>query len=208
HTVVPAAQTISFAPLADATYGEPDFDLVATATSGLPVAFSVSGNCTLAGSTPHLTGAGSCSATASQGGSSNYRPAPDVTQSFHIAKAGQTISFAPIADVTYGDPAFDLFATASSGLPVSFSVAIGPCLLSGNSVAFVGGGSCTITAFQPGDDNYFPAGDVSQSFTINRAAQTISFGTLGDQTFGDPDFGVDAVATSGLPVALAADGAC
>src|SRR5207245_333618 len=119
-----ANQTITFGPLAPRTFGEPDFPVSATASSGLPVSFSASGQCTVTSPSPgtvHITGAGSCTITASQAGNSTYNPAPDVPQSFSIAKANQTITFGAIAPKTFGDPDFIVNPTASSGLPVSLS---------------------------------------------------------------------------------------
>src|ERR687885_567282 len=75
------------------TFGDADFGVSATASSGLSVSFGATGNCTVTGSTVHITGAGSCTITASQPGDANYNAAPDVMQSFNIAKANQTITF-------------------------------------------------------------------------------------------------------------------
>ena len=57
-----------------------------------------------------------------------YYAAPDVARTFAIAKASQTIDFAPLPDKTFGvdDGDFAVSATATSGLPVSFAAA-GPC---------------------------------------------------------------------------------
>ncbi|PYS18934.1 MAG: hypothetical protein DMG17_04445 [Acidobacteria bacterium] len=55
-TVVKADQTITFGPLAAKTYGAPDFSVSATSSSNLPVSFTASGNCTVSGSTVHITG--------------------------------------------------------------------------------------------------------------------------------------------------------
>jgi Calx-beta domain-containing protein/VCBS repeat protein len=84
-TVGKADQTITFGALDNKSVGDPDFSLSATATSGLPISFSASGECTSSGNTVHLTGAGSCTITASQGGNSDFNPAPDVSQRFTIA---------------------------------------------------------------------------------------------------------------------------
>jgi hypothetical protein len=115
----------------------------------------------------HLTGAGSCSVTTSQAGNVNYNPAPDVSQGFAIAKAGQSITFGPLANKRYGDPDFGVSATASSNLAVSFT-ASGNCTVSGATVHLTGAGSCTGTASQLGDANYNPAPDVSRTFSIAR----------------------------------------
>ena len=89
-TVVKADQTITFGPLAGKTYGAPDFSVSATSSSNLPVSFTASGNCTVSGSTVHITGAGSCTITAHQAGDGHYDAAPDVPQTFSIAKANAT----------------------------------------------------------------------------------------------------------------------
>ena len=49
---------------------------------------------------------------------------------------------------------------------------------------------------------------MSQTFTIAKGSQTISFAALADKTLGDPDFTVSATASSGLPVSFAATGNC
>src|SRR5207302_2931870 len=146
-------------------FGDADFNVSATASSGLSVSFTATGNCTIAGNTVHLTGAGSCTITASQGGNANFNAATDVQQSFNIAKANQTITFNALANKTFGDADFSVSATASSGLSVSFA-ATGNCTIAGNTVHITGAGSCTITAAQAGNANYNAAANVPQTFTI------------------------------------------
>ena len=158
-------QVITFGLLPYKTFGEPDFVVSASASSGLPMSFVASGKCTVSGATVHLTGAGSCTITASQPGNASYNPAPDVSQSFAIAKASQTIAFGPLAKKTYGAPDFHVSATASSGLAVSFT-ASGKCTVGGATVHLTGVGSCTVTASQPGNANYNAAPVVSRSFSI------------------------------------------
>jgi len=58
-TIAQASQTISFGALSSKTYGDPNFAVTATASSGLTVSFAASGNCTVSGITVSLTGAGS-----------------------------------------------------------------------------------------------------------------------------------------------------
>ncbi|MDQ3918921.1 MAG: Ig-like domain repeat protein, partial [Acidobacteriota bacterium] len=123
-----ADQTIDFAPLAGKTYGDPDFALSATASSGLPVSFAIlSGPATVSGNTVHITGAGTVTIHATQDGDSNYNAAPNSDRSFEVAKADQAINFAPLADKTYGDAPFSVSATGgASASPVTFS-ASGDC---------------------------------------------------------------------------------
>src|SRR5207249_9331531 len=94
-----ANQVTSFAPLGDKTFGDPDFSVSGTASSELAVSFSASGSCTVSGSTVHLIGAGSCTVTASQTGDAKYDPAPDVAQTFAIARVNQVVSFAPLGEI-------------------------------------------------------------------------------------------------------------
>jgi len=133
--------------------------------SSTPVVTAASGNCSVTGATVHLTGAGSCTVTGSQAGNANYGPAPDVPQSFSIAKANQTITFGALANKTFGDPDFDVAASASSGLPVSLS-ATGNCTIAGTTVHLTSAGSCTIIASQSGNANYNRALNVSRTFQI------------------------------------------
>ena len=75
-------QTITFAPPGSALAGVA-VPLTATASSGLRVAFG-SGTpevCTVTGSTVTTLAPGTCTITATQGGDTDYAPAPDVTQS-------------------------------------------------------------------------------------------------------------------------------
>jgi hypothetical protein len=160
-----ADQEITFDALDDGTYGDPDFDVDAFASSELPVVFTAGGGCTVSGATVHLTAAASCTVTASQQGDANYNGAPAVLQPFEIAKADQEISFGPLQDKAYGDPDFTVHATADSDLSVSFR-ATGKCTVRGVRVHLTGSGSCTVTASQPGDANYNVAEDVSQGFSI------------------------------------------
>ncbi len=201
-TVLKLNQTITFNALAPKTFGDPDFMVSATASSGLPVSFSASGQCTVTSPSPgtvHLTGAGSCTITASQGGDVNYNPAPNVAQSFSIAKANQTITFGAIPPKTFGDPDFNVNATASSGLPVSLS-ASGNCTVTSPSpgtVHLTGAGSCTITASQGGDANYNPAASVPQSFTIAKAATTTAVSATPNPSSSGQSVTFTATVTSG-----------
>jgi sugar lactone lactonase YvrE len=160
-----SSATITFDPLAPKTYGDPDFTISATASTGLPASFSASGNCGVSGATVHLTGAGSCTITASQSGDANHPAAPSVSRTLAIAKASQTITFTTLANKTYGAPDFALSASASSGLAISFA-ASGSCTVSGSTVHITSPGSCTITASQPGNASYNAATAVSRTFSI------------------------------------------
>ena len=206
-SIAKANQSITLAMIPDQTFGNPDFNVSATASSGLNVNLVATGNCTVSGTLIHLTAPGPCQIDASQSGNDNYNAAPVVTRTFSIAKTNQTITFGNLANKTFGDADFNVSATASSGLSVSFA-ALGNCTVSGSTVHLTGGGSCTITASQPGNATYGAAPNVSQTFSIAKANQTITFGALANKTFGDPDFNVGATASSGLTVNFSATGNC
>ena len=81
------AQSITFNPLPDKTFGDPDFAVSASASSGLPVTFGASGACTVVGNLVHLTGAGSCTISADQAGNATYNAATQVLRTFAITAA-------------------------------------------------------------------------------------------------------------------------
>jgi len=82
------AQTINFPPPPQAKVGEA-VTLSASATSGLMVAFrsDTPRICTVSGPTVTPVAAGTCTVTASQGGSDHYAAARDLAQSFDVASA-------------------------------------------------------------------------------------------------------------------------
>ncbi|MFL6005460.1 MAG: Calx-beta domain-containing protein [Gaiellaceae bacterium] len=159
-------QTITFGALSSKTFGDADFSVSATASSGLAVSLAAGGNCTITGAAVHIAGAGSCTVTASQDGNAAYNAAAAVARTFTIAKASQTITFAALSDKKAGDADFGLGATASSGLAVSYT-ASGNCTVSGATAHITAAGSCTITAAQAGNANYNAASTVARSFTID-----------------------------------------
>jgi hypothetical protein len=162
-----ANQTIAFGALAAKTFGDADFAVNASASSGLAVSFAATGNCTISGATVHITGAVSCTVTASQAGNANFNAATDVAQSFAIGKASQTITFAALPNKTLGAPDFTVHATASSGLTVLFA-ASGSCSVNGTTVHLKRAGTCTLTASQPGNADYNAASSVARAFTVLR----------------------------------------
>ncbi len=91
-------------------------------------------------------------------------------QANFVPKAAQTIAFDPPGDRGIGSPPFTLVATATSGLPVSFSLLSGPADLVGNAVQVTGAGPVTIQANQPGDAFFLPAPPVIRSFNAISAA--------------------------------------
>jgi hypothetical protein len=133
-----ADQAITFGALPNRAPGDPDFQVSATSDSGLPVAFSASGQCTVTGSTVHLLGLGVCAVTAAQAGDGVFKPAVSITQSFTI-HAPVVGNDAPAggAEVDYSDP-LDPTVTVTAtdaASPGSSLVAVASGLPAGLSLA-------------------------------------------------------------------------
>src|SRR4029079_8499836 len=181
-------QTIVFtsSPPAGAVIGGARYVLAATASSGLPVAFSLSsgsaGVCTLTGSVVSVVVSGTCRVFAAQSGTSSYLEADEQQQSFAVELVPQTIVFAstPPSGAVVGDPAYAVVASPSSGLSVVFSAApasAGVCTVTGSSVVPVGAGTCLLNADQFGNATY-RAASVQQSFTVGAGAASQSVQTI------------------------------
>ena len=132
-------QTINFGKLDNKMLGAAPFTITVTASSGLPVTFvsTTPGICTVSGSRVTLAGAGTCTIRASQAGNSIFAAAPNVDQSMTVFKANQSITFATLADKTLDATPITVSATASSGLPVTFtSITAAVCTIAGAAVTF------------------------------------------------------------------------
>jgi hypothetical protein len=81
-------------------------------------------------------------------------------------KLPQTITFGALSKQVVGDAPFALSASASSGLPVSFSVLSGPAVVSGNILTMTGAGLVVVRASQAGDATNAPAPNVDQVLLI------------------------------------------
>ncbi|HEY4954422.1 MAG TPA: RCC1 domain-containing protein, partial [Gemmatimonadaceae bacterium] len=178
NLIVSAPQSISFtSTVPSPAYVGATYAVSATATSGLPVAFSTStpGTCSVSGATVTFIAVGTCTVAADQAGDATHLAAPEQTQSITVVQRPQTITFTstaptlPLVGATYV-----VTATASSGLAVSVtSLTPGTCTVTGSTATFVAAGSCTIAADQAGDATYLAAPEQQQSMTIITAAQAV-----------------------------------
>lgn len=94
----------------------------------------------------------------------------DIVVSATESKLDQSITFnlGENATKTIGDASFDLTATASSGLIVTYASSdASVATISGSTVTIVGLGTTTITASQAGNTIYNAASDVTQLLTVN-----------------------------------------
>jgi Glycoside hydrolase family 44/Chitobiase/beta-hexosaminidase C-terminal domain len=199
-TVNILSQTITFPKIATQTEGT-TLGLMASASSGLPVSFksTTPAVCTLSGSTASFIATGTCSIDVTQSGNSTYAAAPAVGTSFIVVDS-QTINFPAITGTQNAESSVTLAATASSGLAVAYKSMTGSvCTVSGSAAVLLAGGTCTIQASQAGNRTYAAAPFVTQSFTVSKLTQTITFGRIPTQTEGTT-LNLVASASSGLPV--------
>ena len=181
------SQTVNFTSTAPggATVGGATYTPTATATSGLAVTITVdtssSGICSISGGAVSFQTPGSCVLDANQAGNTGFYAAPQVQQTFNVAKGNQTITFTSTAPgaATVGGATYTAAATASSGLTVAFSSGSTAVCTSGGAngsvFTFVGSGSCIVDANQAGNGNWNAANQAQQTFTVSKQNQTITF---------------------------------
>ena len=219
--VVFAKPTIGFTQANVAVAGFPEnLTLVSTNTyaaaagataTGLTVTYTSSTTSVcevVSGATISLKTVGTCTIAADQAASSpNFLAADTVTRSFTIS-SGQTITFAPLTAVTYGDPNFTISATSSSNLTVSIALTTGAgiCSFDGTTgtVSILAAGTCSFTASQAGNASYAAATPVVRNLTINKKPVTFTV-SAADKVYNKSDA---AVLTPGvLTGVLAGDSA-
>ncbi|MEQ9098119.1 MAG: Ig-like domain-containing protein [Imperialibacter sp.] len=202
-TVNKANQTISFASLPTKEFGDAGFALAASASSGQQVTYSSSNTAVASvnNGTVTIVGAGTTVITASQTGTANYNAASSAERTLTVNKANQTLTFSALPDKVFGDPNFDLTATSSSNLTVSYiSSNTAVATISGSTVTIVGAGTTNITASQAGNGNYNAATQVERTLSVGKASQTVSVNSIPNKMVTDGSFSVTATTTSGLPL--------
>ena len=110
-----------------------------------------------------------------------------------IVKADQFIDFEPVTTVVIEDtPTLQLTATASSGLPVSYRIddpidqEIATVDAQG-MVRFLRPGFVTLTAYQPGNENYNPAIPVHRTIEVTSRAVGIENLIIDGVSYGKPE---------------------
>ena len=108
----------------------------------------------------------------------------------------QTINFTSPApsNATVGGATYTPTATATSGLPVDFTIdatASSVCTMNAGEVSFIATGTCVINANQAGNENYQPAPQVQQSFTVSLPA-SVARVLIADQEMQSSPFGLTA----------------
>ncbi|KOY84815.1 hypothetical protein AD998_00425 [bacterium 336/3] len=166
-TVNKGNQVITFNPITTKFVDETSVTLIASSNRNLPITFSlVSGNATLSGNTLNFNQNGTITVRASQTGNYYFNPAISVEQTFSVIKRDQTINFEQIEDKIITEGNFDLQATSTSELPVTFELVSGNATLSGENVTLNALGFVTIKASQAGNNIYNPATPIERTFYI------------------------------------------
>ena len=117
----------------------------------------------------------------------------------------QTIQFPAPASAEFANGLTrPLSASSTSGLPITYSVVSGPATVSGATLQITGAGTVVVSASQPGDGvSYKPATPVTQSVTISKGHQSVSFAALSPvQFFPGLAQALNATSSSGLPVSM------
>jgi hypothetical protein len=97
----------------------------------------------------------------------------------------QQITLNETGPKTYGDPVFEISATASSGLPVELKSSDETTLkIIGNTATILKSGTVVISASQSGNSQYLAAAPVSQTLVINKAVLTATAENK-SKTYGD-----------------------
>lgn len=194
-----ASQTIDFSALSSKTFGDAPFTISATATSGLPVSFQViSGPAFLsgAGNTVNLTGAGTVKIRAKQAGNANYNAAPNVDQTFTVAKKQTTLT---VGNLTQ----------AYNGTARRVTVQTNPIGLAGVTITYKQGG-VNVAPINVGSYDVhvtltnanYQATPVDTTLVITKANQTINFPAIANRQFSNTPFNISATASSGLTVSF------
>jgi len=110
------AQTIEFAGLGNQAFTTAPLSLVATATSGEPVSFSVvSGPAFVSGNQLTLTAPGLVTIQATQAGNATYLPAPTVERSFTVTGNAASWRLAQFTETELNDPGISALTADPDG---------------------------------------------------------------------------------------------
>ena len=133
------------------------------------------------------------------------QPGTDGGKDTYRKQSRPDITFGSLSNASLTAGTYQLSATASSGLGVSFASSDNTVAeVSGTTLTLKKGGSIIITASQGGNGTYLAAPNVTQPLTViddTQQAQTITWSqTLGTRAFGVADLNLTANTNSGLPI--------
>ena len=127
------------------------------------------------------------------------------TAVFTITRMPQTVDF-PDPGAQWTTSVVGLAATASSGLPVTFSVASGPGTIGGGTnLSFTGAGTVSVVATQVGDADWLPAA-ATNAIAVSKAEATVALGSLSQTYDGSAKSATATTDPAGLTVDFTYDG--
>lgn len=133
-------QTISFpAPVSPVQYGVAPVTLAATASSGLPISYAITGPATVSGSTLTFHGPGTVTIVASQYGNGTYAVAASVTQTIFVS-SGPILSVGTSSGTQTATLSFNSTGTLNSTLSTAIQVVTKGA--TGLDFNYVSGGTC------------------------------------------------------------------
>ena len=198
-----AAQEITFDALPTKAYEDAPFELTKMSNKNLDIVYT-SSNPSVASVTDNIVTInhpGTTTITASQPGNAYYLAATSVSQTLTVNKANQVINLPTIESRAYGSEDFELPQMSDKGLTIAYSSSnTVVATINGNIVHVIDVGTTEITACQAGDEYYNAALSVTQSFTVTKAYQTITFEELPACVYGQTPITLNAIVSSGLPV--------
>jgi hypothetical protein len=163
QTISPLAQTITFPNPGPQTDGVAPITLTATASSGLAVSYQVtSGPATVSGSTLTITGVGSVTVLAMQGGNSVYAEATPVSVTFTVSPILLTLTGTPPA-LKLGS----ILVGATTGNTLSLALMV--------PSAVTLGGVAAVTEGVPGLDFTIPSTTCTSGVTNTTCTLAVEF---------------------------------
>jgi predicted transcriptional regulator YdeE len=210
----PVTETLTVNPEADVITIPPTVPTTATVGSNTPI-----GATTTSGITPIYTSttptvcsvsssgvvttllSGTCTISVTQPAAGNFAAATPQTVTLTVNAQTQTIqNFGTPITATYGGTAPVLAATATSGLAPTYASTGSACsVTSAGAVTILAVGTCQITASQAGNATYAAATPVSETLTVNPAADVITIPpTVPTTTTVGSNTPIGATTTSGV----------
>ena len=200
------AATVTLTNLTNIYYGR-DYNalewIVATTNpGGLPVILTFEGNTSVPAAVRSYTVVGTINSPIYAG---------TTTATLVISadpRVAQTVTFGTpaITNHVFGDSAFTLNPSASSGMPTVLAVLSGPASVAGNTVTLTGAGTVTLEVSQSGHILSYLYAALTQSFVVAKAAVPITLSNLTQPFDGSPKSATVVTAPPGLAVVLTYNG--
>ncbi|MBA4697091.1 MAG: fibronectin type III domain-containing protein [Legionella sp.] len=179
------------------------------------VTYTISGGCSLTGTTLTGDSVGNCSVTATKAGDANYQPATSNAITVTVTQAPQAtlVASANPSSIPYNSTS-SLSTTGGSGTgAITYAVTAGNCSISGTTLTGTGAGICSVVATKAADANYQQATSAAVNVTVTGfvsaapSGVTASAGVVGTSidvswrqplnTGGSPITGYTATASNG-----------